>query len=101
MVGISPTIGKNLKTKLREIRFSKNQVSDAGLKVLLAAIEAKNNAIEALYFDENELTNESSFAIQSWLKRQRLRYVEHNFNIVTFNIELNKILRKNVKDVEA
>lgn len=88
-----------MRSKLQDIRFSKNEVTDEGISALLEAIEDRENNISALHFDENRLTDESAFMIFTWLKKQRMRDVSHSFNVMTFDIDLNKILIKNLKDV--
>ena len=99
--GICQHIGANRKSQLTTLKFSDNEVTDKGLKRLLGAIEKNVNKLEALHFASNELTDEGAFFLYNWLKKQRMRDVEHNLNIVTFDLSLNKILRKHYKDVEV
>ena len=84
--GICPYIGANRKSRLATLKFSNNSVTDKGLKRLLKAIEVRENCLEAIYLTANNLTDEGAFFLHSWLQKQRMRDVEHNFNILIFDL---------------
>ena len=89
---ICPVFGKNQKSELSTIKFNTNEVTNEGLFAILKAIEKKDNAVSELSFTQNQISGEGSSFLCNWLKKQRTRNVQHNMNLVSCDLSMNKVM---------
>jgi len=89
------------KSRLKSLYFDNNEIGDVGLKKLLGALDSQSNKVCKLSFVDNNLTDASASFLWHWLKRQRMRDVDYSMNLVVCDLSLNKIMLKNMKEVES
>ena len=65
------------------------------------AIEQKENALESINLTSNEVSDQGCIFLNSWLKKQCTRDVQHSFNIAIFDLTFNKIKSKHLRKLEA